>query len=190
MESYPGLVEVGVGLIPAWGGCKEMLARNLDANNPANAMPAISKVFEIIGTAKTGGSALEARDLKIIRETDNISMNRTRVLADAKTRCIELSDNYAPPAPHTFHLPGESAKVALFMAVEGLAASGKATPHDVVVSRVLAQVLTGGDTDIQDEISEQQLLDLELVGFMELVKTKGSIARIEHMLQTGKPLRN
>ncbi len=190
MESYPGLVEVGVGLIPAWGGCKEMLMRHMDVNNPANAMPTVSKVFEMIGTAKTAGSALEARDLKIIRESDAISMNRTRVLADAKSRAIAMADGYTPPTPQTINLPGESAKVALFMAVDGLAASGKATPHDVVVSRVLAQVLSGGDTDISDSITEQQLLELELAGFMELVKTKGTIARIEHMLQTGKPLRN
>lgn len=190
VESYPGLVEVGVGLIPAWGGCKEMLLRHADVNNPANAMPTISKVFEMIGTAKTAGSALEAKDLKIMREGDGISMNRTRVLADAKARCLTMVDGYTPPAPQTLRLNGEAGKVALFMAIDGFAASGKATPHDVVVSRVLAQVLTGGDTDIQDEISEQQILDLELAGFMELVKTKGTIARIEHMLQTGKPLRN
>ncbi len=190
IESYPGLVEVGVGLIPAWGGCKEMLLRHADINNPANAMPTISKVFEMIGTAKTAGSALEAKDLKIMRESDGISMNRTRVLADAKARCLTMVDGYTPPAPQTLRLNGETGKVALFMAIDGFAASGKATPHDVVVSRVLAQVLTGGDTDIQDEISEQQILDLELAGFMELVKTKGTIARIEHMLQTGKPLRN
>ena len=190
VESYPGLVEVGVGLIPAWGGCKEMLLRHADVNNPANAMPTISKVFEIIGTAKTGGSALEAKDLKIMRENDSISMNRTRVLADAKARCLSMVDGYAPPAPQNLRLNGETGKVALFMAIDGFAASGKATPHDVVVSRVLAQVLTGGDIDIQDEISEQQILDLEVAGFMELVKTKGTIARIEHMLQTGKPLRN
>ncbi len=190
VESYPGLVEVGVGLIPAWGGCKEMLLRHMDINNPANAMPTISKVFEMIGTAKTGGSALEAKDLRILRESDGISMNRTRVLADAKARCLSMVDGYEPPAPQSLRLPGESGKVALFMAIDGYAASGKATPHDVVVSRILAQVLTGGDTDIADEISEQKILDLELAGFMELVKTKGTIARIEHMLQTGKPLRN
>lgn len=190
VESYPGLVEVGVGLIPAWGGCKEMLLRHMDVGNPANAMPTISKVFEMIGTAKTGGSALEAKDMKILRDSDGVSMNRTRVLADAKARCLSMVDSYEAPAPQSLRLPGESGKVALFMAIDGFAASGKATPHDVVVSRVLAQVLTGGDSDIADEISEQKILDLELAGFMELVKTRGTIARIEHMLQTGKPLRN
>lgn len=190
MESYPGLVEVGVGLIPAWGGCKELLLRFTDPANPANAMPAIAKVFENIGTAKVAGSAEEAKDMQILRATDRITMNRVRVLADAKTTCIAMAENYTAPEPRTLRLPGETGKVALFMAVDGLAASGKATPHDVVVSRVLAQVLTGGDTDIQDEITEQHLLDLEHEGFMELVKTKGTLARIEHMLGTGKPLRN
>ncbi len=190
VESYPGLVEVGVGLIPAWGGCKEMLLRHVDTNNPANAMPTISKVFETIATAKTAGSALEAKDMRIMRDGDAVSMNRRRVLADAKAKCIAMAENYEIPTPATFRLPGASAKTALFMAIDGFVASGKATPHDVVVSKILAHVLSGGDTDMQDELSEQQILDLELAGFMELVKTKGTIARIEHMLATGKPLRN
>lgn len=190
IESYAGLVEVGVGLIPAWGGCKEMLLRNADNNNPASIMPTISKVFETIATAKTSGSALEAKDMRILREDDGITMNRTRVLADAKAKCLSMVDGYITPTPQTINLAGESGKIALFMAIDGFAASGKATPHDVVVSRILAHVLTGGNTDMQDSLTEQQILDLELEGFMELVKTKGTIARIEHMLQTGKPLRN
>lgn len=191
IESYPGLVEVGVGLIPAWGGCKEMLLRHAPSQEQGgNIMPTISKVFEMIATAKTAGSALEAKDMKILHESDGISMNRTRVLADAKARCLALADSYTQPDPQTINLPGETGKVALFMAIDGYAASGKATPHDVVVSRVLAQVLSGGGTDMQDAMTEQQILDLELAGFMELVKTKDTIARIEYMLQTGKPLRN
>jgi 3-hydroxyacyl-CoA dehydrogenase len=190
IESYPGLVEVGVGLIPAWGGCKEMLMRNADVNNPANIMPTLSKVFETIATAKTAGSALEARDMKILSASDLVSMNRVRVLADAKKRCLAMAEDYRAPEPQTIHLPGASGKTALFMAIDGYAASGKATAHDVVVSRVLAQVLSGGDTDISDPVSEQQILDLEIAGFMELIKTKATIARIEHMLKTGKPLRN
>ena len=190
MEAYPGLVEVGVGLIPAWGGCKELLLRFTDPNNPANAMPGIAKVFENVATAKVAGSSEDARDMQILRASDSISMNRVRVLADAKAKALSMADSYTAPEPRTLRLPGETGKVALFMAVDGLVAAGKATPHDVVVSRVLAQVLTGGDTDMQDEISEQKLLDLEHDGFMELVKTKGTLARIEHMLMTGKPLRN
>ncbi len=115
-------------------------------------------------------------------------MNRVRVLADAKAKCLELAKNYTPPAPATLHLPGSTARVALNMAVDGFKAAGKATPHDVVVCKVLANVLSGGDTDISEAVTEQQLLDLEYEGFMELVKTKGTLARIEHMLETGKPL--
>jgi len=201
VESYPGLVEVGVGLIPAWGGCKEMLLRHLGGQKERSglignimatggAMPAISKVFETIAMAKVAGSAEEARDMKILREGDGISMNRARVLADAKARCIEMAKNYAPPEPQTVHLPGGTARVALSMAVEGFKAAGKATAHDAVVSKALANVLSGGDADISDSITEQQLLDLEFEAFMQMVKTKATADRIEHMLETGKPLRN
>ena len=201
IECYPGLVEVGVGLIPGWGGCKEMLLRHLGEKDvkggfignlmaTGGAMPAIKNVFEAIATAKVGGSAEEARDMKIIRDDDKITMNRVRVLADAKARCLDMAKNYTPPAPATLHLPGGTARVALSMAVDGFAATGKATPHDVVVSKVLARILSGGDTDISEALTEQNILDLEHEGFMELIKTKGTLARIEHMLETGKPLRN
>ncbi len=189
VEAYPGLVEVGVGLIPGWGGCKEMLLRYVGSEQ-GGAMPAISKVFEMIALAKVAGSAEEARDLKILREGDGITMNRVRVLADAKARCLKMAENFVPIAPQTIRLPGASAKVALFMAVDDMAAKGKATPHDVVVCKGLARVLSGGDTDISESVTEQQLLDLEHEVFLELIKTKGSLARIEHMLETGKPLRN
>jgi len=201
MEAYPGLVEVGVGLIPGWGGCKEILLRYLGTQKERSgllgnlvatggAMPLLKTVFEQIGMAKVAGSAEEAKDMKILREDDAISMNRMRVLADAKVRCLKMAQNYQPPAPQTIHLPGPSARVAMSMAVDGLAAAGKATPHDVIVSKVLAVVLSGGDTDMSEALTEQQLLDLEYEGFMELVKTKGTLLRIEHMLETGKPLRN
>jgi 3-hydroxyacyl-CoA dehydrogenase len=201
IESYPGLVEVGVGLIPAWGGCKEMLLRHLgEKEGPkgmlgglmatGGAMPVISKVFEMIATAKVAGSAEEAKDLKILREDDGISMNRARVLADAKARCIEMAKNYTAPTPAVLHLPGGTARVALSMAVDVFAAVGKASPHDVVICKRLAYVLSGGDTDISEEVTEQQLLDLEFEVFMEMVKHPATLARIEHMLNTGKPLRN
>ena len=201
VESYPGLVEVGVGLIPGWGGCKEMIVRYMGGktvkggfiNNlmaTGGAMPVLTKVFEQIGTAKVAGSAEDARDMKILREDDAVTMNRVRVLADAKARCISLAQGYAAPEKAVVHLPGASARVAISMAVDGLAAAGKATPHDVVVSKVLAQVLSGGDTDISEPLAEQQILDLEHDAFLELIKTKGTLARIEHMLSTGKPLRN
>ncbi len=203
VESYPGLVEVGVGLIPGWGGCKEIILRYMGGKTvkegggfisnlmaTGGAMPVLTKVFEQIGTAKVAGSAEEARDMKIVRESDTITMNRVRVLADAKARCLSMANGYAAPEKAVVHLPGGSAKVAMCMAVDGLAAAGKATPHDVVVSKVLANVLSGGDTDISEPMTEQQILDLEHEAFMELIKTKGTLARIEHMLATGKPLRN
>ncbi len=203
IESYPGLVEVGVGLIPGWGGCKEMLLRHLGEKAgkeskgmignlmaTGGAMPAIAKAFEAIATAKVGGSAEEARDLKILRDDDRITMNRVRVLADAKSRCLEMAKDYKAPEPAVLHLPGATAKVALSMAVDGFKASGKASPHDVVVCKALATVLSGGDTDMSEALTEQQVLDLEHEVFMELVKTKPTLARIEHMLETGKPLRN
>jgi 3-hydroxyacyl-CoA dehydrogenase len=202
IESYPGLVEVGVGLIPAWGGCKEMLIRHMGDKKASSggmfsnlmatggAMPAISKVFEQIAMAKVAGSADEAKDVKILRESDAISMNRARVLADAKAKCLSMAQHYKTPEPAVLHLPGGTAKVALSMAVDGFKATGKATPHDVTVCKMLATVLSGGDTDMSEGLSEQQILDLEFEAFMELVKMKPTLDRIEHMLNTGKPLRN
>lgn len=187
VESYPGLVEVGVGVIPGWGGCKEMLLRHCGAQGN---MQTIGKVFEMIATAKVAGSAVDAMEMKILAENNPISMNRVRVLADAKKLCLNMAATYQTPQPATIRLPGPSAKVAILMAVDGFVASGKATPHDVVVCKVLAHVLSGGETDMLDELTEQQLLDLEYEGFMELIKTRGTLDRIEHMLETGKPLRN
>jgi 3-hydroxyacyl-CoA dehydrogenase len=196
MESYIGLVEAGIGVIPGWGGCKELLLRHMQAGSgapstlPGGPMPAISKVFEMIGMAKVSGSAAEAQDMLILNATSRISMNRRRVLADAKTLALELAQNYRPPAPSPLYLPGESGYVALKLAVDNFRTSGKATPHDAVVSMHLARVLTGGDTDITQPVSEQDLLNLEHEMFMALCKTTATRDRIAHMLNTGKPLRN
>ncbi len=210
IETYTGLVEVGVGIVPGWGGCKEMLLRNIDARlkeqsvlakmgrmfsgvspiKTVNTMPAIIKAFENIATAKVAASAEEAKEMLILLDKDGITMNRRRLLADAKKKCIELSYGYAPPAMRSINLPGKTAKVALEMAINGFVKSGKATAYDEVVSKALASVLSGGKTDITKTMTEQDLLDLELDIFMELVKNKGTMDRIEHMLDTGKPLRN
>jgi 3-hydroxyacyl-CoA dehydrogenase len=167
-----------------------MLLRHLEGLPQGGAMPAIAKVFETIATAKVGGSADEAKDMKILHNGCRISMNRARLLPDAKQLCLTLAENYAPPQPATLALPGATGETALFMALDQFAATGKATPHDVVVCRKLAHVLSGGDTDITDTLTEQQILDLEHAAFMELIKTKGTLARIEYMLENGKPLRN
>ncbi len=206
IESYPGLVEAGIGVIPGWGGCKELLYRHIAAGEAAQKaiaagkrpelmmargpMPAISKAFEYISMAKVAGSAAEAQDMMILNAKSRISMNRRRVLADAKSLALELAQNYLPPETRSVRLPGPTGYTALAMAVDTFRKNGKATPHDEVVSLALARVLTGGDTDITQEVTEQQILDLEHDLFMDLVHTKETRDRIAHMLNTSKPLRN
>ncbi|NLH83266.1 MAG: 3-hydroxyacyl-CoA dehydrogenase [Phyllobacteriaceae bacterium] len=190
-ETYAGLVEVGVGLIPGWGGCKEMLARwSKVPKMPKGPMPVLAQVFEMISTAKVAKSAAEAKEMQILRPADGITMNRYRLLADAKAKALSMVEGYQPPEPPTFRLPGPSAAAALKLAVDGFWRQGKATDYDRVVSDAVAKVLTGADTDMLIELTEDDLFDLEREAFMALVKTPGTLARIEHMLMTGKPLRN
>jgi 3-hydroxyacyl-CoA dehydrogenase len=166
MESQPGLVEANVGLIPGWGGCKEMLLRHAEA----------PRAFAQIMSAKVAGSADEARDMKILRHWCRISMNRARLLNDAKTRCLELAKGYAPPKP-VFFKGGVDAAALLTLLGDN------ASPHDKVIGNVLANVLAGqGD--------EKEIMKREHDGFMELIKTPATQARIAHMLETGKPLKN
>lgn len=191
-ELYMGLVEVGVGVVPGWGGCKEMLARaSANPKRPGGPMPPIAQTFETISLAKVSRSAADARDLGFLRPRDTVTMNRERLLADAKAKVLDLAKDYAPPEPPRFTLPGPTARTALGLAVDGFVAQGKALPHDRTVSLTLAEVLSGGPTaDITVETSEDQILALEREAFMRLVRTPPSLARIEHMLDTGKPLRN
>ncbi|MFD2206444.1 3-hydroxyacyl-CoA dehydrogenase/enoyl-CoA hydratase family protein [Kiloniella antarctica] len=190
-ETYTGLVEVGVGIIPGWGGCKELLCRwALAKDGPKGPMPPVSKVFELVGLAQVAKSAEEARDMKVLRSSDGISMNRDRLLADAKAKALELAENYTVPVPVEITLPGESGAVALNLAVEGFRKSGKATPHDVVVSAALSEVLSGGNTDMTQKVSEEDLLALERKAFHALCRHPDTLLRVNHMLKTGKPLRN
>lgn len=207
-ETYTGLVEVGVGLIPGWGGCKEMLLRYMEDEraaydkatggkklwfSPKNTpMGAVRKAFETLGTAKVAKSAQEAKELRYLKKTDGITMNRDRLLFDAKQKALELAKDYKVPEPVTeIRLPGPSGKYALDMAVADLRKAGKATPYDVTVSSALATVLTGGEKgDWTRPMGEEDLYRLERDEFMKLVRNDGTIARIEHMLEKGKPLRN
>ena len=190
-EFYVGLVETGVGVVPSWGGCKEMLVRwSASPLRPRGFMPPVIKVFETVGTATVARSAPEARDLLYLGADDAITMNRDRLLADAKARALDLVDGYTPPEPPEISLPGPAARVALTMVLYGLRKLGKATPHDEVVAKVLAGVLSGDGTDVTESLTEDDLLALERRAFMELVRHPATIARIEHMLDTGKPLRN
>ena len=190
-ESYIGLVECGVGVLPAWGGSTAMLERWQSAKGmPRGPIPAVAKVFEMLSTATVSKSAAEAKELLFLREGDGITMNRDRLLADAKAKALALAEGYQPPAPQLLTLPGPSGKVAMQMAVEGFALRGLATKHDKVVSLVLADVLTGGDADPIEPVEEARVLELERDGFMKLIRTNATLERIEHVLETGKPLRN
>ncbi len=153
-------------------------------------MPPVISAFESIAMAVVAKSAMEARDILVLRPDDAITMNRDRLLADAKAKALALAENYTPPEEPEISLPGKTALAAMSMAVDGFRLSGKATPHDVVVGKALAGVLSGGDTDITETISENSLLALERRAFVALSKTPESIARVTHMLKTGKPLRN
>jgi 3-hydroxyacyl-CoA dehydrogenase len=190
-ESYIGLVEVGVGLVPAWGGCKEMITRwNNDPNQPKGPMASIVKIFQNIGTAKVATSAQEAQSLKFLNSNDGITMNRSRLLHDAKQKCLDLIKDYKAPLPNDHSLPGPSGKATLDLAVKDLEKAGHATPHDVTVTDYLAYILTGGDTDPTETVSDDKILEMEKEGIMALMKTEKTMDRIESMLTTGKPLRN
>jgi 3-hydroxyacyl-CoA dehydrogenase len=207
-ELYTGLVEVGVGLIPGWGGCKELILRFQEQEreqykkatgtdrlwfSPQNTpMGAVRKAFELIGTAQVAKSAQNAKEMGILRKTDGITMNRDRLLFDAKQKALALAKDYkAPERVKEIRLPGPTGKYALDMAVAELKKNGKASPYDEVVCGLLATVLTGGEkADWTRPVSEDDIVALELREFKQLVRSPGTMARIEHMLDTGKPLRN
>lgn len=190
-ESYIGLVEVGVGLIPAWGGTKEMLNRWM--SNPKQAkgpMPAISKAFEIISTASVSTSAAEAKSLLFMQQSDGITMNKERLLFDAKNKALAMVDDYSPAEPLALSLPGLTARTALNLAVSSFVQAGKATEYDGVIADQLALTLSGDETDIAELHNEDELLTLERKAFMALIKQNKTLQRVQHTLETGKPLRN
>jgi 3-hydroxyacyl-CoA dehydrogenase len=191
-ESYIGLVEVGVGVVPAWGGCKELLSRFArDPKRPKGPMPPVASAFETIGLAKIAKSAFEAKEIGYLRGSDPVTFNRERLLADAKAKALALVEGYTAPEPIELFLPGPSGKASLAFALRDLVAKGQATEHDSVVATELAEVLTGGaKADFTEAMSEDAILKMERAAFMRLVKTPGTLARVEHMLETGKPLRN
>lgn len=187
-ETYPGLVEVGVGLLPAWGGTTELISRaKQNKKLPNGPMPAVAMTFETISTAKVGTSAQEAKDILILRETDGITMNKQRLLADAKQKALELSVDYKPPAPVNMELPGSSGEAALNLAVDGFYLKGAVTNYDVVVSNKVAKVLTGGDQAGPGMIVTQDYLrDLERKHFLELVRDPRTVNRIVKTLPPNK----
>ena len=189
-ETYIGLVEAGVGIVPGWGGCKELLHR-FSRNGAGGPIPPLAKAFETIGMAKVATSAFEAQALGFLRREDGITFNRDRLLADAKAKALELIEGYEPPEPIMLTLPGPTGKAALMLALNDLRSKGLATDHDMVVAGELTGVLSGGEkADVTEPVDEKHVLRLELEAFMRLVRTEPTLARMEHMLETGKPLRN
>ncbi len=191
-ESYVGLVEAGVGVVPAWGGCVELLHRFAsDPKRPRGPMPPVVSAFETIGMAKVAKSAFEAKEMGFLRADNEITFNRERLLADAKAKALSLADGYEAPEPIELTLPGPSGKTTLAFAVRDLLAKGVATPHDEAVADALADILSGGpDADMTEPVAEKEILALERAAFMKMVRTEPTLARMEHTLTTGKPLRN
>jgi len=191
-ELYVGLVEVGVGLIPAGGGTKELLfryAEELSAYDEADPFEAVRRAFKMIATATTSTSALDARRLGFLRDGDRVSMNRDHLLGDAKARVLELARDYTPPAPRRIRALGREAIGNLEYGIWAMREAGYASEHDVRIGHALARVLAGGDGTPHD-VSEDDILELEREAFLSLLGTKETQQRIEHMLKTGKPLRN
>ncbi len=193
-ESYIGLVELGVGVIPAAGGCKEMILRTYGSIPPgvnADWLPYLEKLFTTIGTGKVSTSAEEARDLGFLRPTDRVTINPESVLADAKADVLALASmGYRPPLPPKVAVPGSNGIAALKVAVHGMKAGGYLSEYDEHLGKTLATVLCGGDVPSGTVRSEQDLLDLEREAFLHLTGQEKTIERIVHMLEKGKPLRN
>jgi 3-hydroxyacyl-CoA dehydrogenase len=193
-ESYIGLVEVGVGLIPGGGGTKEMLARAMDSI-PAGAgdtFPLVQRVFETIGFAKVATSAPDAKRLGHLRESDGVTMNRDRVLADAKARALALAGpGYRPAQPRqAIPVGGEGTLATLKLGIHLAWRAGRISDHDKLIGGKLAWILAGGNLPRPGTLSEQQLLDLEREVFLGLCGERKTQERIAHTLKTGKPLRN
>jgi 3-hydroxyacyl-CoA dehydrogenase len=192
-ESYIGLVEVGVGLIPAGGGTKEMLARAMEGV-PASAdpLPAVQHVFETIGFAKVGTSAADSRRLGYLRDGDEMTMNRDRLIADAKAHALQLAaSGYMPSEPRAaVRVGGENVRAALNLGIHLAWRAGRISDHDATIGRKLAWILSGGNTTHATTMTEQQLLDLEREAFLSLCGERKTLERIAHTLKTGKPLRN
>ncbi|MBB5324340.1 3-hydroxyacyl-CoA dehydrogenase [Anoxybacillus tepidamans] len=193
-ETYMGLVEVGVGLIPGGGGNKELYIKHLNSlpnGVEFDLQKVANKVFETIAMAKVSTSAIEARELNFLNNTDGISMNGDHLLHDAKQAVLTLYDNgYQPPVRKKVPVVGETGYATLLLAAQSMHLSGYITDHDLTIAKKLAYVIAGGKVPYGTEVDEQYLLDLEREAFLSLVGEPKSQARMQHMLVKGKPLRN
>ena len=194
-ETYMGLVEAGVGLIPAGGGTKELarriVSRPLGITPDVTPLPFVQKAFETIAMARTSSSALEAREMGFLEEDDRIVMNADHLLAAARREVENLADGYVPPERgKNVYAAGKTARAALEVAIKTVQWGRYATPYDGVIAAHVARVLTGGDLSLPQWVPEEYLLELEKGAFLDLLKNEKTHERIDHMLETGKPLRN
>ena len=200
-ESYIGLVEVGVGLIPAGGGCKELLVRlgatleDQMARKTGGPFTPSRRAFETIAFATVSTSAAEAQELRFLRKSDAVTVNRDLLLRDAKADALRLADSreagtWQPAQPPMLLLPGPGARLVLEQQLENLLLTGKISQHDVVVGSHLARVITGGECSPVTPVTEQYVLDLEREAFLSLAGTEKSQDRMQAILMMGKPLRN
>jgi 3-hydroxyacyl-CoA dehydrogenase len=200
-ELYMGLVEVGLGLLPGGGGSKEMVLRAIDSTRAVRPggrgesvelMEAMKRAFETIAMAKVSTSAQEARSLGLLSSSDRITMNRDRLLTDAKQRALELANSgYEPPQPRTdIPAPGENILAMLKLGVHLMRQGEYITEHEVKIGTKVAEVLCGGNVTPGTPLSEQYFLDLEREAFKSLCGEKKTQERIQYTLKTGKTLRN
>lgn len=191
-ETYVGLVEVGVGFVPAGGGCKELVRRLV---NPVVAAgsdphPPLRQIFETIATAKVAESAKQAKELGFLAEDDKIVMNRSYLLGEAKAFAIAYAQTYQPQDEEPVYAAGRDQYSGLMLGVAGFVESGFASEHDALIAKKLATILTGGAIAEPTHLPQQVFLNLERQSFMDLAMTPKTMERVMHMLQTGKPLRN
>ncbi|MCA9895246.1 MAG: 3-hydroxyacyl-CoA dehydrogenase/enoyl-CoA hydratase family protein [Anaerolineae bacterium] len=193
MELYIGLVEVGVGILPAGGGCKELVRRLVNpvaASGSDDLLAPLQKAFENIATAKVAESAKQARDMGFLSATDKIVMNRDHLLGEAKAFALGMAASYEPKAPEQIYAAGRDAYSAMILAVEGFKEGGYATDHDALIASKVAKILSGGALSQPQWLSQDVFFALERQGFIELFMEPKSQERMMYMLQNNKPLRN
>lgn len=193
-ETYSGLVEVGMGLVPGGGGCMNLLWRAMESipeGTAVDAYPFVTQVFKNIALAKVATSADEAKQLGYFRSTDGVTFDRARLLHDAKQRALGLArSGWHAPAPREFKLPGESGIATLKMMVLSLVAGGQASEHDAKVALHIANILCGGVDGASAPVSESRVLELEVEAFLSLCGEEKTQARMQYFLMNNKPLRN
>jgi 3-hydroxyacyl-CoA dehydrogenase len=192
-ETYMGLVEIGVGLLPAGGGTKELALRaiRLAERHEADVTPFIAKAFTTIAMAKVSTSGAELEPLGFLRHGDAITLGADRLVHDAKQKVLALAANYRPPRPATdLRAPGRSVAASLSTQLWNMRMGGFVTEYEEKLGRTIAGVITGGDLPAGTLVTEQWFLDLEREAFLSLCGERKTLERIQHMLKKGKPLRN